>query len=69
VPSLVETSGVMPLATAAWFLDRSMHEDDGPLARLADDHVRPVRLHMLPRQRDDAPRLFAKATAHLGPPM
>jgi len=48
---------------------RSVHEDDGPLARLADDEMRPMRLHVLPRARDDASRLLAKSAAHLGPPM
>jgi hypothetical protein len=59
----------MPLAAAAWFLDRTMQEDDRPLARLADNNVRPMRLQLLPHSRDDLARLLAKSAAHRGPPM
>jgi hypothetical protein len=56
---------MMPLAAAAWLLDRTMHEDDRPLARLADDKMmRPMRLHVLPHTGDDLARLLAELTGH-----
>jgi hypothetical protein len=56
----------MPLAAAAWLLDRSMHEDDQAAARRADDNgmVRPMRLHVLPGSCGELARLLAELTGH-----